>query len=362
VSAAPWYAVHPQPKSDDQGNPLPVDQQPRAALDVAYPMTFYANATDSDAATPIALQAGDHQQINVSLHAVPAIHIQMRLPGTGGSRRGFIMPQITRDVFGSEQPLPLSGVSVMGSHNGPMVADIGGLPPGHYGLERFDSEGDERSHGTIDITSDQAIDLPPAASTVSVTGKVAMAAGGTLPARMVLTLQQDGRPGGPTTSVGANGMFTFPAVAPGSYKVTPALPDVAVVQMAASGAETSGDRITVSDSPVLLAATLVSGTTTVTGFARRGSRGEGGTLVLLVPAGAKPNRDLYRMDQSDSDGSFTLYRVFPGRYTLVSIEDGWSLDWARPEVIAPYLAHGLKVQITNQRTVNLSQTVDVQPR
>lgn len=362
VSATPWFAVHPQPKSDDQGNPLPVDQQPRAALDVAYPMTFYANATDSEAATPIALQSGDHQQINVSLHAVPAIHIQMRLPGGGGSRRGFTLPQITRDVFGSEQPLPLSGVSVMGAHNGPMVADIGGLPPGHYGLERFDSEGDERSHGTIDVTSDQAIDLPPAASTVSVTGKVAMAAGGTLPARMVLTLQQDGRPGGPTTSVGTDGMFTFPAVAPGTYKVTPAMPDVAVVQMAASGAETNGDRITVSDSPVLLAATLVNGTATVTGFARRGGRGEGGTLVLLVPAGAKPSQDLYRMDQSDSDGSFALYRVFPGNYTLVSIEDGWSLDWARPEVIAPYLARGLKVQITNQRTVNLSQTVEVQPR
>jgi len=362
VSATPWYAVHPESKSDDQGNPLPVDQQPRAALDVAYPMTFYANATESDAATPIALQAGDHQQINVSLHAVPAVHIQMHFLGTPGSRRGFNMPQITHDVFGSEQPLPLSGFTLLEGHSGPVTAELGGLPPGHYGIERFDSEGDERSHGTIDITSDQAIDLPPAASTVSITGKVAMLAGGTLPARMILTLQQDGRPGGPTTSVGTDGMFSFPAVAPGTYTVTPAMPDVAVVQMAASGAETNGNNITVSDSPVLLAATLVNGTATVTGFARRSGKGEGGTLVLLVPAGAKPNQDLFRMDQSDSDGSFTLYRVFPGNYTLVSIDGGWSLDWARPEVIAPYLARGLKVQITNQRTLNLSQTVEVQPR
>jgi hypothetical protein len=81
-----------------------------------------------------------------------------------------------------------------------------------------------------------------------------------------------------------------------------------------------------------------------------------------VPAGAKPNRDLDRMDQSDSDGSFTLYRVFPGNYTLVAIEGGWSLDWERPEVIAPYLARGLKVQVTNQKTLNLSEAVDVQPR
>ncbi len=362
VSAAPWYAVHPQPKADDQGNPLPVDQQPHAALDVAYPMTFYANATDSDGATPIPVQAGDHLQINVSLHAVPAIHIQMRIPGGGESRRGFNMPQIARDVFGSEQPVALNGVSVMGSHSGPVVADIGGLAPGHYDLERFDSQGDERTHGSVDITGDQSIDLPPAASTVSVTGKVAMATGGKLPERTVLTLQRAQQPGGPTTSVGTDGMFSFPAVAPGTYTVTPAMPDVAVVQMAATGAETNGNTITVGDSSVLFAATLVSGSTTVNGFARSGGKGWGGALVLLVPAGAKPNRDLDRMDQSDSDGSFTLYRVFPGNYTLVAIEGGWSLDWERPEVIAPYLARGLKVQVTNQKTLNLSEAVDVQPR
>lgn len=361
VSASPWYAVHPQPKNDDQGDPLPVDQQPRVPLDVAYPMTFYANASDSDAATPIALNAGDHQQINVSLHAVPAVHIQMRIPGSGESRRGFSMPEIARDVFGTEQPLSLNGVSITGTRNGSMVADIGGLPPGHYDIRRFDSDGDEKSHGSIDLNSDQPLDLPAAAKTVSVSGKVAMASGGKLPDRLVLTLQPTGpQTFGPTVSVNADGMFTFPSVAPGPYSVTPSPPDVAVVQMAASGAETDGTTLTVGETPVLLAATLVNGSATLTGFARRNGKGLGGTLVLLVPAGAKPNRDLFRMDQSDSDGSFTLYRVFPGNYTLVSIDGGWSLDWARPEVIAPYLARGLKVQITNQRAVNLSQTVEVQ--
>jgi hypothetical protein len=48
----------------------------------------------------------------------------------------------------------------------------------------------------------------------------------------------------------------------------------------------------------------------------------------------------------------------------VAIEDGWKLEWARPEVIDRYLAGGVAVTVTNQsaKRLQLSVPVAVQTR
>ncbi len=102
ASASPWYAFHPNPKTDPSGNLLPADQQPRSPLDVAYPTTFYENGADSDSATPLSVKAGDHVEADFSLHAVPAIHIQVRLPPPVEGR-GMPMPQLAQQVFGADE-------------------------------------------------------------------------------------------------------------------------------------------------------------------------------------------------------------------------------------------------------------------
>src|SRR4029077_8649992 len=52
VIAKPWYAVHPPlHRSANDTYPSAVDP----SLDVAYPVTFYDGATESDAASPIVL-------------------------------------------------------------------------------------------------------------------------------------------------------------------------------------------------------------------------------------------------------------------------------------------------------------------
>ena len=35
----------------------------------------------------------------------------------------------------------------------------------------------------------------------------------------------------------------------------------------------------------------------------------------------------------------------PGQYTVVAIEDGWGMDWTRPEVIGRYLPGGIAVTV-----------------
>ncbi len=132
--------------------------------------------------------------------------------------------------------------------------------------------------------------------------------------------------------------------------------------MLASGAEVQGDHLTIGSEPVSLAASLAAGSTTIEGYARLNGKALGGAMVLLVPRDPNADPELFRRDQSNTDGSFELSRVVPGDYFLVAIENGWTLDWARREVIAPYLAGGAKVQVTGQKTLELPTTLEIQPR
>jgi hypothetical protein len=113
-----------------------------------------------------------------------------------------------------------------------------------------------------------------------------------------------------------------------------------------------------------LTVTLAQGVTRVQGFARKEGKGQPGVMIVLAPQNPAANQPLFRRDQSDSDGSFSLPNVAPGKYTVVAIEDGWEVDWGRPEVIGRYLPRGTSVTVTSQsgKTMLLSTPVEVQPR
>jgi hypothetical protein len=70
-----------------------------------------------------------------------------------------------------------------------------------------------------------------------------------------------------------------------------------------------------------------------------------GAMIVLVPEDAVHHAQSFRCSQSDSDGTFTLAPVVPGKYTILAIQDGWELEWANPEVLKPYLAQGLVIQV-----------------
>ena len=84
-------------------------------------------------------------------------------------------------------------------------------------------------------------------------------------------------------------------------------------------------------------------------------------MIVLVPHNPGPNPDLFRRDQTNSDGSFTLARVVPGRYTLIAIEDGWDLEWAREGALQKYLPQGKLVEIREQANkIDLTEPLAVQ--
>lgn len=364
VSAMPWYAMHSEPATIN-GAILPVDQQPHQPLDVAYATTFYESGTDSDSATPIPVNAGDHVEANVSLHAVPAVHIQVRLPSPQEGH-GVPMPQIMQSVFGSDVPKAGNWYS-WSSNGGPIIAEVGGLAPGNYMVREFGEHGESNRAMNAGLTSDQSLDLSASvAGGVDVSGKVAMASGERLPNRTRVSLiPPDGGPAlVEAVQIAQDGSFTLHTVAPGRYQLRIGSMGnrIAILQMLASGAEVQGDYVTIGSEPVSLAASLAAGSTTIEGYARLSGKALGGVMVLLVPRDPNADPELFRRDQSNTDGSFELSRVVPGDYFLVAIENGWTLDWARREAIAPYLASGLKVQVAGQKTLDLPAALEIRQR
>jgi hypothetical protein len=80
-------------------------------------------------------------------------------------------------------------------------------------------------------------------------------------------------------------------------------------------------------------------------------------MVVLVPQDPEHNRDLFRRDQTDSDGSFNLVNILPGKYAVVAIENGWDLEWSNPGVLQKYLAASEPVQVTANAKLELKVKV-----
>ncbi len=360
VSANPWYATRPQEKRDAEGNLIPNDQ--RSPLDVAYPVTFYADVTDSDSATPIPVKAGDQVQVNFTMHAVPAVHLSVQVPAPSG--RGFAMPQLAQEIFGTTDRVQSAVMRGGQGGDGEMTVEYEGVAPGHYSLE---SRGGDASHAaSIDATTDARIDLAQAGAMADVSGKVAMADGEKLPDRLVISLRSsDGRRNAGGEQVDADGSFSIHGIPPGSYEVWANAQGgpVAVTQITATGAATEGHMLKVGTQSVGINAMLAEGSANVTGFAKRDGKPAAGVMILLAPKNPGADREMFRRDQSDSDGSFSLRQAVPGEYTVVAIEDGWALDWARPEVLAHYLTKGLKVIVPpHAKDFAIKDAVEVQPK
>ena len=194
----------------------------------------------------------------------------------------------------------------------------------------------------------------------NITGKLAMASGEALPQNTVVSLTSSDGQNANGSGVNKEGNFELANIPPGKYRLNGWIngKPILVAKLAATGAQVEDDRIIVGNNPVMIAATVYADPDLeVTGFAKKDEKPAPGTMIVLVPHDPANNRDLFRRDQSDSDGSFGLRNVIPGKYTVVAIEDGWTLNWADSNVIAHYLVHGQSVTVTgtNRKTTALKE-------
>ena len=362
VQAQPWYAQTalsyvPQPAQFGGLSNLE-STGPDPLRDVVYPFTFYPGVTDEHAAVPLDLAAGDTVEADLSLVAVPAVHV--RLTNLPTPENGSIGLLARRTLFGTVENV----AGVLTGQIGPGELELAGLPPGDVMLDLSTDNKQWNPHAIqAHLRGGDAIDAYSAAAGAAVSGHVILPAQAPSAEEMAVNLASDQNQSF-MAKLQKDGAFSFPSVQAGSYEVIVRTlrSGQYIESVSASGARLQ-DRELILDgtSDVELRIRIGEGVGHVTGEAQLDGKPVAGVMVLLVPESGENLDEDSRMDQSDSDGTFSLPNVVPGKYVLMAIADGWDLEWKKPEILNPYLEKGQRIQIAPNESKQLVAEVMRKP-
>lgn len=368
VQAQPWYAQSRLPgdmtRQDagsigDGGHPFAASGSSGGsdALDVVYPITFYPGVTNENSSTSLVLNAGAREEANITLQAVPATHLRVTTVknegvtslGVGASRR----------VFGTFT----FGLTEVFGQVAPGEYEIAGLPPGDVTLVVTTNKANEWTTRSIEVDSRSQATIDSAAlpATAKVSGRVFLPGPPAQTREGSISLMSTSATTFPgvTAPLQDDATFNFPEIPSGTYRIEVNVPSGGhyVQKVAAKGATISGREITIAGGDdVNLTITLGQGQGQVTGVVQSDGKPTSGVMVLLVPESRQEMEEDSRMDESDSDGSFTLGGILPGPYILLAIKDGWDLEWAQPGVLEPYLPAGQQLTIAPNQSMKISAT------
>jgi hypothetical protein len=368
VSAEPWYAEHFTPRtaisfSVSQGGSVgtsfgsiggvvgnasasaPVEEQ-RSPLDVSFPLTFYSGVTDASQATAIVLERGEKASIDVVLTAVRALHFRLNTenpqqqPGPAEQQPGVSI-HLEQTLFNGV-PVP---IRTQYATTEPGVVEVVGVVPGHYHLKiNTWNKGQMQAlqERDIEVSGSGELDASNSIAAISLTAEVILAAPS---ARDQISVLLHNKKSGKIILEPMNekGEAEFKqGVLPGTYEVSlRSSKQIFIKNLSASGAKVTGRTLEIKGrGPVKLSITAVEGEGQIQGVVFRDGKETAGAMVLLIPTDPANNQVLFRRDQSDSDGTFMLGNVVPGTYTLLAIQDGWELEWAKPEVLQRFMAQG----------------------
>jgi hypothetical protein len=358
VQAQPWYAqtgfslspIQASSSSDGKADP---------ALDVVYPITFYPGVTDERSANEISLSEGESAEANVPLQAVPAVHL--RLANLPGNKNGPPALSAYQRVFGT---LAL-GMPLQTTEIAPGELELAGLPPGNltFVVSRGEPGQNERTI-EANVSGSATLDASKPLSSATVAGRVILPEGSGPVGHAGVMLLKEGN-SACFARLKKDGSFALGALPLDTYRIAVSFPGEAkyIQKVSAAGARVSGrDLVLTGTNDVDLTIFMSRGLGEISGMAVRDNRGVDGVMVLLVPDSGTNLEDDSRMDQSDSDGSFRLAGIIPGKYRLLAIEGGWSLDWRNPSVLKPYLEKAQSVEISANDSRKTSVPVQAGPR
>jgi hypothetical protein len=381
-------------------------------LDVVYPVTFFSNATSLAEAGRLALAASASETADLQLRAVPSVHLRVRVPVQPLTT---VTVTSETDSEGNAQETSTNTSEIESSGDvalslkigegytdeleptrreiAPGLIELSGIPPGEINLTTGSIRGSLlNANGfsyaarakTLNISGDAEVDFSSQGDSTNVSGVVvssqfhpASANDGPAPAdqgsteqavlsramepassNVTITFRSPKTGESYDATVSSEGKFSFASspLPAGSYEVEfPAQSGLRVASLQATGATVSGRTIEMpAGQPVNIVVHAAEANCSLSGFALKNGKPVAGAMVLLVPQDPGHDMSLYHRDQSDSDGSFAMSPLFPGRYTLLAIENGWDLEWADPAVLFRYLPSGQPVELQSGASLTLN--------
>jgi hypothetical protein len=353
VSASPWFTGMLQ-SADAVGNSV-LSQKPE--FDVAFPTTFYPGVTDPDSASQIALNEGEDFTADFTLNPEPALRVRVNHFNVEPQR--FAAATLQQRIFGTEiNQVWQRQVQVDDSQ------EIRGVAPGRYVLEIVSVDPSSRAKRAmlINLTADADVDPDSTSAVASLHGEVQMEGGAGWPRQGIVRLWNSRTDEVMQSQIGERGQIQFDAdfLSPGTYSVYAISGENSIVlSLKARGAQVVGQTIQITGGkPVELEISLSNSLSKINGTAKRDGKPVAGAMILLVPDEAEANLPKFRRDQSDSDGTFTLRDVLPGRYRILAIDDGWELEWANLALLKNRLEHAQKIEVQPSKTYQTSVNVE----
>lgn len=359
VSARPWYEVHPHANrfGPEQPEDAAATNHIDRSVDVAYPTTYYADVLDTESATPIPVRGGERLEIDLHVNPVPALRLVFHIPNIGENK--YVLPRLEQPSFDGETFVQSGEVHMVS----PGVVEMTGVPAGRYDVRL---QGAATSQiNSVDFTKDgEEVDVSEAQAMSTVKVSAHLPGQASLPDGLALGLQGKSRTIPNWKKLDSKGEAEIDQIPAGRYQVVVwgARKPVVVASLSSQDADVAGHTLVVhpGTSPTL-SVTLSAGESDLNGTVKRAGKPFAGAMVVLIPNDPDNNHDLFRRDQSDLDGTFTMRSVIPGSYTILAIENGWDLEWSKPAVIAAYAKGGRKIEI-GSREVNLTDAIEVQSK
>ena len=340
VTARPWYAQSfgTGPVSDQTqfaGGDSSQEQASQPEFDVAYPVTFYPGTPDFNAATSITLKPGDRTVAGIGLTPVSALHVRVT-----GFEQGAVSANLFQQIGDSRLQIQ---APITTTDKGETY--ISGIAPGQFDLALQSWGRTPYSRESQMMISDNAqIDVAETTALPALSGNVVLDSGKPLPKGTFLVFRNTkfGQSFGAPVSEEGKFEVVGQGILPGEYEIfAGGIPNALVRSLSAEGAAVTGLQLELKPGETVNLTVILSlGSGRIDGTAMRDGNPVSGAMIVLVPQDIEHNSTLVRRDQSDSDGTFTLFGVLPGKYTIVALEGGWDLQWINPGVLQPYLADG----------------------
>ncbi len=246
AKASPWYAVRPTPNGEGAANaanpPRPASQVD-PSLDVAYPITYYGDATEAEDAAPIPVRGGDRLEADIHLNPLPSLHLIVHVPED--ATHGNTFPVLQKPAFDGVEQVENTNIQNLA----PGVYELSGVAAGRYTVRMPDSSGQLQEPAEVNLNGGGELDVSSARSTSKVKATVQIEGGASLPERFQIGLRNNKGRAMNFNQVDAKGEANFEDVVPGNYEIVAFAPQqrlaYSVVRIASEAGTIRGHALNV---------------------------------------------------------------------------------------------------------------------
>jgi Carboxypeptidase regulatory-like domain len=326
-------AVQPDPDDDQPLLPMPAPEYSAdtSLRGTAFVTTFYPNAPTVEEAGLVRVEAGAETQVSITLPLAKAVSVKGKISVPGDMSDG--RANLTKKISGQFMSFLQAWVAKDGSFEFPNV------PPGAYEIAAASQSSSGASSWSIrqEIEvggSDLEVTLRPQ-SMGSVSGHLVFESERPKSSGSLFVSLRNDRNNAYSAEVNPEGNFAIRRLPAGKYE---ALLGGSKDYIAAYFTGAAGERWPLSfevssGEAVRRDLVLTKAVSVIDGTVEQAGVPQVGAFVLLMPKNPA-ERWAYRVDQTDTDGSYRLTRIPTGDYFLIALSTGEDIAYRDAKVAA----------------------------